>query len=418
MPSLKYNLITKALLKHGRVRTLPLGAKGVKPLTLPLNLPRYLNVIYLGASIMDGTAKDSSARGTIEAALDAKGFQSTVYDKATSGWTTTDLLNGLNTGLLNEFTGIESDCLAIMHIGGNDVSSNGPYPGGASTLDANYRAIMGFLTSRGFNVMASTISYRMPGSSNPTQPYNENIIIPIIQEYTPWWIVNGVPQFDMYTKIFENQDWLDADGVHMTFSGKGSLRQYHIDTMLANLNPILDTGTGFVEDILVAFSTSTITVDSGFPIYMTSSSPVASLLLNSDGTVVPNGSISITNATDHSTGRVLATNTTPTLANSGIVRRGVYSSSIMFIDMSSAGLDPSGTYVVRLTSSRDSTDATRISEFVIDGVVQEQSAIANPPLINEFIVNGAALAASGITVRKKSGSPYCYINGLTIHKQP
>ena len=420
MPSLKFNQVTKTLPRFTNLIPRRVGVR--KNLTalfsLPLMMPRNIDVVYVGASIMNNSVKDSSSRGTIEAALRAEGFEPKVHDKATSGWTTTDILASLNAGALDEFLPSPKSTFVVLHAGGNDVSGSGPYPGGADLLESNLEAILSLLTGNGFQVMLSPLTYRIPPSSNPTAPYNTNIIIPLIHKYTPWWLVNNEPQFDLYEATFNNQDWIDVDGVHMSWSpGRGALRTHIVDTFNTNVKVTPTPLSGYVEDMLIHTGSSGVTIDD-FYVNLSSGSPTSTDLRNHDGSVITEGSsITISSGSEHNSGKSVSANTTNSLYNSSIIERGMFSSTGMTIGLDQAGLDPLGDYVVKITSSRDDPDTSRVSLYTVGGETKEQLAIADIPEVVYFNVSGQDLMDGGIQVTKKSGSPYCYINGVTIHRQ-
>ena len=177
------------------------------------------DVLVLGASIMNACFDSASDRADAEARYLALGKTVSVSEQAVGGWKSLDLLSNL-TSILSSFSGIESTTLVVIHIGGNDISTYGPYPGGASNLDVNLRSICEQVKSEGFLLALSTVTYRIPPASNPSDPYNTNVVNNIISEFS------DIP-LDLYTLTFDEQaTWYSGDGIHPSTAGENTTRQY------------------------------------------------------------------------------------------------------------------------------------------------------------------------------------------------
>jgi hypothetical protein len=229
MPSLKFNTVTSSLLKTFPLRYSAVGSGGNA--SIIHNGEMYL--IMLGASITNSLVDSISKRHTLSTQLTDAGYQATVFDKATGGDRANTLLTKIrDNGLLDPFLPYASKCLCLVHIGGNDVTSEGPYPGYETELDSQLREIAQWLEDRNFNFTFSPISYRIPPNSNPSDPYNVNIVNPIIQDFTPKWMSGGTPIYNFYDEFFNNQSIIAGDGVHLTDpAGMDHMRTYVGNTM-------------------------------------------------------------------------------------------------------------------------------------------------------------------------------------------
>lgn len=193
------------------------------PLVNPLQ--ESINVVVLGASIMDQTFRTTGA-AAMEAELLSKGITATVYNRAVSGHTSTQGIGVLHTAL-GEFAGQEHKTLFVIHTLGNDISNEGPYPGGEAGMDERYRYILNEIKAEGFTFLPSTVSYRIPNASNPAEPYNVNVVIPAIQDIAPWAMNGDRPYMDLHKLSFDNQEtWHDVDNLHPSDAGEEMNRQY------------------------------------------------------------------------------------------------------------------------------------------------------------------------------------------------
>ncbi len=377
-------------------------------------------VLMLGASITNSLVDTLSKRTTLETQLSNAGMQARVFDKATGGDKSGTLLAHIrDEGLLDPFLPYASKCRCMLHIAGNDVSS-GAYPSQATVIDDNLREIVQWLQARGFNVAISPISYRVPPASNPAEPYNTNIVEPIINEFTPEWVDNGVPLYNFYKYFLENQGVIGGDGIHLTNSAgmddvrQNAVGQVIIDNITQNTNP----DTEYLEHLLLNVGDRSGEIigdycNISFGAYTTDK------LVNTDFSGITNGTqIVASGGANNLDGRTLAANLTPTILNSGLARRGLYGGTISF-NFTQAGLDPTANYTVKFMASRNSATGTKWGEVTVDGVMQEIDAETNPPTVLEWTgVNGATLAsATGLVTTTKAGSTHMYVNAIEIIKE-
>ena len=417
MPSLKYNQVTSVLQQTYPLQFNHVGSPSGEDTTIVHNGEMYL--IMLGASITNSLVDTLSKRHTLNDQLTTAGYQATVFDKATGGDRANTLLTKIrDDGLLDPFLPYATKCLCLVHIGGNDVSSEGPYPGYETELDSQLREIAQWLEDRNFNFTFSPISYRVPPASNPSLPYNDNIVVPIIQEFSPKWMSGSVPLYNFYTEFFNNQSIIAGDGIHLTDpAGMTHMRSYVGDTIIGNVVQNKNPDTAYLEDVIINFGSRPAEIIGDYG-NIEVGAFTSDKLVNTNFSGITNGTaIVASGGADNLDGRAVTTDITPTLANSGIIRRGIYGGSVT-LDMTNAGLDPSANYTVRFTASRNSATGDRWGEVTVDGITQDINAEANPPTILEWTgVSGTTLASSGLASVKKVGSTQMYMNGLHITKE-
>jgi lysophospholipase L1-like esterase len=193
--------------------------------------------LFLGASLTVGGIGDGVAFGEALAAA-YPGFRPYVANEAVSGWTSTKLRRELPDILARH----PHARYVAIHIGGNDVSIQRPFPGGAEKLQSNIAAILEQITAAGKVPILSRLSYRaykekkgkpaVPPEENGSGPYVQEIYDPLIARYCgPFFdrrARRGV--VDLYGYYKAHQDEIGGDGVHLKRSGYASWRRLWTET--------------------------------------------------------------------------------------------------------------------------------------------------------------------------------------------
>jgi len=197
-----------------RVRAFRLDAKG-----------RNDAWLFLGASLTVGGIKPPD----IERRLRERypGYRPYVVNEAVSGWTAGRLRRELPAILARH----PYARYVPIHIGGNDVSSRRPYPGGAKRLEANLRAILTAIRAAGKVPILARLSFRayrqkkgrpaVPPEENGSGPYVERIFDPLIREHCPRFFDRrrGIGRVDLYGYYRAHPKEIGRDGVHLTRTG-------------------------------------------------------------------------------------------------------------------------------------------------------------------------------------------------------
>ncbi|WP_024602920.1 SGNH/GDSL hydrolase family protein [Pseudoalteromonas sp. TB41] len=374
-----------------------------QPVTFPVD-----DVVIFGASIMEQSF--SGANQQVTSNLYAtKGATVNVHERATSGDNTTVMKSRLP-AIISEFQPNASRTLVVIHGGGNDQSQSGPYPGGATTMEENMRSMLQDLKDAGFKIALSTITYRIPPASNPSELYNENVINPLIAEFAD-------VALDMYSLTFDNQGtWFEVDGIHPNSTGEDMTRNYIVDNTFerfSNLGPIPQP-VGW-NDVVLQFGLINVYPDGSneFSIDSTKSN-----IKNVDLTVVEGAEVTLLGSGGHSDELGRGNVNDPTddsislTNNSGLLSYVYKQDGTITVDLSAATLNPTSTYTVGLTASRNATD-TRNNDIVVGGVTKVINVTASPAEIVEFTgVLGSDLIATGITSSPTGGTGFAYI-GIT-----
>lgn len=195
-------------------------------------------IVILGASIMNGAFSDTN-----EAVKYLHTIGSSIMDLkefAVGGNKTSDTLAALPATL----AAVTEPSLFVIHIGGNNVSAGRPFATSTSSaISSHYSELVDIITqikAAGHEVCIASLTYRAyPNLTNENQgslPYNKSIYEPLIRSESPeWWdYKNNKPVLDLYQWSKDNQNYLQADGVHYTAEGYAALRGYILDTISAH----------------------------------------------------------------------------------------------------------------------------------------------------------------------------------------
>ncbi len=371
------------------------------------------NIVIFGASIMEQSFSGGN-QATTESLFAAKGANVSVYERATSGDNSTVMKSRLP-AIITEFQANASRTLFVIHWGGNDVSQNGPYSGGAATLDTNCREMLQDLKDAGFKIALSDITYRIPPASNPTDPYNQNVMNPLITEFA------DIP-LNMYDLTFNNQGtWFEVDGIHPNGTGEDMTRNYIVDntyTYFSNLGPVPQP----VEwvDAVLQFGLLNVYPDGSNE---ASIDKTITPIKNVDLSVIEGASVILSGSTGHSDelGRGNVNDPTDTSIsltnNSGLLSYVYKDGGAITVDFTGANLDPLSTYTVGVTASRAAVDV-RNNDVVVGGVTKVLQATASPAEIVEFAgVTGADLISGGVVVSPTGGTGFAYIGMIRVTKE-
>ena len=381
----------------------------------------YLNIVTIGASILDQSFFDEPEA---ETTFLSNGMITTVHNRAVSGSTSTDLVSSLPT-VLSEFEGQEINTIFILHTGGNDISQGSGYPSGDTVLEANYISIVNSITNAGFTVAPTSISYRIPPASNPSAPYNDNIIIPQIASLLPDWLdENGTPYIDLYQATYDNQDtWYEADGIHPDDDGQDAIVAYIASRIQAKFlkdepNLLVPYDTNHAMDVLVNFGNEVFMKGDGNNISTNGDYTSLGTFRNTDFSKASNFGFTVSGINGVADGRTLGYNEL-SIENSVIRSSSVWNDAStdfsMLFDVDS--FDPKYLYNVRVTSTRFSADTDRVGDVTVGGITQSIDGAALPIQSIEFInVKPEDLVSSGIAVTVASGSSYWYVAGVQIER--
>jgi len=370
------------------------------------------DVVVFGASIMEQSfSNEADAESKY---LDA-GYTINVHERATSGDNTTQMLTRLP-AIITEFQSVADTTLFAIHWGGNDISNDGPYPGGAATMEANMRSMLDDIKAAGFKIMMSDITYRIPPASNPSQPYNDAFMYQLQSEY------NDVDWF-LYQLTFDNQANLEPDGIHPDPVLENLIRQDLVDKSKVKINPDFVVSVPNLEDVYIEFGDETLMSRDSASNRISDNGTITGIR-NKDYSTISGSSLTVSGATAiNNVGRgntADPTNDTISLFNNACLTDSLFvqSPDTMSINLSSIGLVDSALYTVGITASRADTSGTKVSDYTIDGVTKSLDSELDPPGQVFFnSVSGAALKASGIDVTAQAGSSFGYISILQITKE-
>lgn len=221
--SARWVRIDAALAENEQDRAIRLADVGLYEL-LPAATPAEAPNDYwlcLGASIQQQSIRNPVFKQMVGERF---GHDPVIFNEAVSGWNSTNLLNALPSLLALH----PHARYVVIHIGGNNVSPNRPYPGGAERLEEELRQILQIIRDDGRIPILARLSYRayggehpVPPESNGSGPYVENIYDPLIAEFCPRFVdpQTHLGVVDAYGWFREHPDHLSGDGVHVNSQG-------------------------------------------------------------------------------------------------------------------------------------------------------------------------------------------------------
>lgn len=187
------------------------------------------NVVILGASIMESAFGNSpNLDSYIADYAAAAGFTGTLWARAQSGEKIAATA-GRQTAAAAEpaIAATAGQNLYLVHTGGNNVSSDRPWPGGQPGFGSDYQTLISQITGAGDKVVPMPLTKRLYPSApqmihgdaaseaNGSKPYNDNVIGPAIDQYAPdWRAQDGTVYVNPYELADRYPQLLESDGVH------------------------------------------------------------------------------------------------------------------------------------------------------------------------------------------------------------
>lgn len=370
------------------------------------------NIVVTGASIMNQTFQEPTNSRKAEKAFMLSGTEVKVYNRATAGDTTTDLANKIG-GYIAEFQADAAKTAFLLHIGGNDVSGAGGYPGDSASISNDINQIVDELKAAGFKVALSTLTWRRPPASNPTEPYNTNIIQPIID-------AKADIAMDLHTPTLANEAiWIGVDGVHPTNPGEDGIRAALTQTVGQYLTRSAPSAE--VLDTVIQFGNAQFTTGD---LNIVSGNAVSSELLNVDLSLITGATVTVTGSSGVNAagkGNVADPNDVSfSLTSDALLTDSFYveGGNTALVDLSNIKAVAGSTYDVTVVASRDNVSTTKVSEYAIGGQTKTLDSTLSTPNAGVTFngVSGDDMMANGLTVTAAAGSSYAYLSGIRITK--
>ncbi len=221
-----------------RFRLFRKGKKAVKVWNLGIYKPSSQHIndywLALGASIQNQSMRHSIFNPEIRRRV--SGSNPILFNMAVKGWGVEDVIGALPA----MFESHPYASFVLLHVGGNNISKNRPYPGGAEELQNSLQILLEEIKKAGKIPVLSRISYRkyaepyiVPPDSNGSGPYVYKIYDPLIARYSPdfynWNKRKGL--VDFYSLIKSNPKYLSEDGVHLSARGEVKWCEYWAKNM-------------------------------------------------------------------------------------------------------------------------------------------------------------------------------------------
>jgi lysophospholipase L1-like esterase len=403
-----------------------------EPMCGKISFDKPIRFVVMGASIMDGTFGTETRRTIFQNELESKGL--TVYDVteyAVGGNTSTVTLSVVPT-VISDFSGSESQTVVILHTGTNDIRAHGPYPGGATTLDSNYRQIITDLKAAGLTVIPSTIAFIIPPALSYAAPYNEGIIINAIMDTAPEAMrLSGRPIIDLYRHTLVTPNIHDPDGIHYTSDGYDELARF-IGSQLPDLIENHGATVSTISDLIIDFGSTYTSVDFGGFLAGSTDLQETSSIYDINGKRPSDLTVAITGFADgfNSTGTNYG-GTGYSIDRPEITRDSIFvahpgfsgtNGEIGQISFTGSSVEPAASYDVTIAASRSITGGDHWGNYTCGGVSKDinaaDSGVGTLQTAVFSNVTGAQLIATGITVTRRDPelASFAYVNGIRITK--
>lgn len=209
---------------------------GAHPSRLPIEtpqevIPTFIRLVFIGASILEDLNPGvnlTQRNTTFESLLASSGAPGVeVYSNAVGGHTAEQSL----AKLVEAMNAFPSDTLFFVHTGGNNVSDNRPYPGGAAALQTALTALIAQANTRPGSVLISDLTFRDYSDTTAddedagSKPYNDNVYKPLMQSNLDALVgrayyADGTAVSSLYEWSYYNADgYLSADNIHPSTNG-------------------------------------------------------------------------------------------------------------------------------------------------------------------------------------------------------
>ncbi len=410
--------------------------QGLTPIPGILDAP---NVVILGASLMDGAFGSAQALNAPMADYAvAAGFTGTLHARSQSGDKIADTIikhGAVATELALSSTAGQN--LYVVHTGGNDVSSQRPWPGGQATFQSNYDTLIQQitatdavvplpLTKRLYTTPPEVVDGDLASEENGSKPYNENIIYPAIQSVAPdWRNAPGTPFVNPYELADRYPQLLSSDGVHgygaslgryilARLAGRalgksqgqsraGSSVLYSITSGEPNamsigpMNEFRSYPSGFVNNPLLCGAVAT---DGAFD-------PFIELLR--DGL--------FQNASSNAGTGTFARITDPRFHIPDLVNNGIYLQGTQVFTLEFAQLTPGDTVTLTAVGVRSASGTNRRGLLTLSTGQSLELDASNDAQSNQIVFNAVTVPENGsisLSLSVAPGSTYGYLHGVIL----
>ena len=320
-----------------------------------------------------------------------------------------------------------SNVLTVVHGPGNDITDNGPYSGGASTITTNMTTVLSGIVNAGHRVMYGPISYRLPGN-NQSALYNTNTIHPLAKQYSPDFYDGDIAAFNMH-EFMRLRQYDYSDNVHPNDALQHHLRAYFArviamrslgqksssvsdyvgKTVVIALNQVNST---YTEGIITAIA------NDSYASTETVGAFAAPILIDTQGSRLWGSYVETRNFCGfNNAGRGNAGDTSATLTNNTLL------SNNAFVNVQNQAIGPSYVYIrglpsglygtMSITASRNTTATDRVGVYRHNGWEKTLDAAATTPEIITFpfSVEDGEIA---LEFEVAAGSIFAYVSGIQL----
>lgn len=204
---------------------------------ISLNKEPVTDVVILGASIDDQLLASPNVLANLIS--NKVGYPVTVYDAAVGGASVSSLLSDFDTLVAGiSATKNNSRTLAVIHIGGNEVSNTQPYDeadaGTVTSMKSGINSLIDRCVAKGWRWVLADLTFRnynddtYLNEESGSLPYNQQVTQVINRDRrSPYRHADGRSWMDFYYIVRNNwETWLQADDIHLTATGISGMQEF------------------------------------------------------------------------------------------------------------------------------------------------------------------------------------------------
>lgn len=375
----------------------------------PVDIDR---IFIFGASILEyGLGGDDLH--LLEQSYLNKGINVEIVKMATGGHDVGQYLTKLD-ALLASDTGDMSRSMFVVHGPGNDIHV---YPHNEALIRDSMTLLCQRIKASGAKLALSTLTHRIAPSAKVSEPYNTNIITPLINEYADIAL-------DLNKVSTDNVGvWHLPDGVHPTPEGIILNNQHIVEVTSQGIKPNIVESTEF-EKILLQIGRRK---PFGTAKNVIAMPEVDFAVFNEKGERLTDSTVIVTGIPEGSgyyNDQGMGDPDADDAANYTVTNE-IGTSDSFFIpgartadlNLSKLPLLPNEDYIVNITGTRNVASDKRNGEYTIDADnIILIDAAELPVSVGTATVKGSVLLANGIAISVATGSEYAYLGMVSISK--
>lgn len=207
---------------------------GSEPVNGQGSYPNFdIDYVYIiSASVLDFSMNSTSRRAEMQSMMKQLGIENPpeiITTWANGGDRSQDYIDKLPDAL-SDAEG-KQNVLFLFHGFGNDITDRGPWPGGISEFRNRVEQLIKMVHEAGHKAIWASVTYRTPNGSNPSAPYNVEMLHPLLEKISPESVSGSDFVYDLYGATVKHPEWISSDGIHPAARGRQLIRFETVKTL-------------------------------------------------------------------------------------------------------------------------------------------------------------------------------------------